>query len=329
MGVIHSEWKNEELHLGNETLSLGTNMVKILEIGGQPTDAEEDDDCCEINPAEFAKKVNLKSDDDEVVIVAAKGQIKVKVEIDQSGHAAETFVGNLHECAAGYSLENPYEIEDDEPSVRQIESVEAKPDAVCILDNSKIDALVKSATDKSKIDVLADAKSIPEEIAIDAAADVKCIPDENKTNVLAHVKCIPDENKIDPLGDVKCTTDKSKIDVLADAKSIPDEIKTDAADVKCIPDENKVDVLADVKCLSDKNPVKFGNFEVFIQDMLPVKCEHEDSNGIDEGVEEEDAYYDHIPEMDGVNLEEYLGPGGGVFDEEDSDDFVVVGRESL
>ncbi|KAM3409270.1 hypothetical protein ACQJBY_001934 [Aegilops geniculata] len=54
-------------------------MVKILEIGGGRLDAEEDDDCCEIDPAEFAKKLNLKaSDDDDVVVVAAKGPVALK-----------------------------------------------------------------------------------------------------------------------------------------------------------------------------------------------------------------------------------------------------------
>ena len=52
------------------------DMVKILEIGLGRLDAEEDDDCCEIDPAEFAKKVNRKaSDDDDVVVVAAKGPV--------------------------------------------------------------------------------------------------------------------------------------------------------------------------------------------------------------------------------------------------------------
>ncbi|CAM0956091.1 unnamed protein product [Alopecurus aequalis] len=52
-------------------------MVKILEIGGEH-DAEEDDDCCEIDLAEFAKKVNLKAADDEVVVVAAKGPVALR-----------------------------------------------------------------------------------------------------------------------------------------------------------------------------------------------------------------------------------------------------------
>jgi hypothetical protein len=52
----------------------GKTMVKLLEIGGQ-LDVEEDDDCCEIDLAEFAKKVNLKAADDDVVVVAAKGPV--------------------------------------------------------------------------------------------------------------------------------------------------------------------------------------------------------------------------------------------------------------
>jgi hypothetical protein len=59
-------------------------------------------------------------------------------------------------------------------------------------------------------------------------------------------------------------------------------------------------------------------FEEVIPNISPVKLGREDGNGADEYVEE-DAY-DHLPEMD---------IGGRVFDEEDNDDFVVVGRESL
>jgi hypothetical protein len=47
-------------------------MVKIEE----EIDAESDDDCCEIDPDEFARKVQLKVSD-EVILVAAKGQVDI------------------------------------------------------------------------------------------------------------------------------------------------------------------------------------------------------------------------------------------------------------
>jgi hypothetical protein len=58
--------------------------------------------------------------------------------------------------------------------------------------------------------------------------------------------------------------------------------------------------------------------EEVIPDMSPVKLGPEDGNGAHECIEE-DAY-DHLPEMD---------TGGRMLDEEDNDDFVVVGREAL
>lgn len=47
-------------------------MVKIVEV--EEHGAGPDDDCYEIDLEEFAKKVNLKEDDD-VVVVAAKGKV--------------------------------------------------------------------------------------------------------------------------------------------------------------------------------------------------------------------------------------------------------------
>lgn len=70
MAIAHSTEQNKE-----KLKQRRAAMVKILEIGGGRLDAE-DDDCCEIDPAEFAKKLNLKaSDGDDVVVVAAKGQV--------------------------------------------------------------------------------------------------------------------------------------------------------------------------------------------------------------------------------------------------------------
>ena len=48
-------------------------MVKIVDVEEQP-DGSDDDDCVEIDPAEFAKKLNLKETDD-VILVAAKGKV--------------------------------------------------------------------------------------------------------------------------------------------------------------------------------------------------------------------------------------------------------------
>lgn len=50
-------------------------MVKIMEVEEQPDAGHnDDDDCYEIGLEEFAKKVNLKEDDD-LTLVAAKGKV--------------------------------------------------------------------------------------------------------------------------------------------------------------------------------------------------------------------------------------------------------------
>ena len=48
-------------------------MVKIVDVEEQPDVRSDDDDCVEIDPAEFAKKLNLKETD--VILVAAKGKV--------------------------------------------------------------------------------------------------------------------------------------------------------------------------------------------------------------------------------------------------------------
>ncbi|EAY79614.1 hypothetical protein OsI_34756 [Oryza sativa Indica Group] len=102
-------------------------MVKIEE----EIDAESDDDCCEIDPDEFARKVQLKVSD-EVILVAAKGQIKV------DANQPEGF-GNLldlsdsdnnlqahHEYAAGDRMDHPYEIDEDKTTLEKLVDGEDK-----------------------------------------------------------------------------------------------------------------------------------------------------------------------------------------------------------
>ncbi|KAL6642648.1 hypothetical protein ACP70R_020829 [Stipagrostis hirtigluma subsp. patula] len=110
-------------------------MVKIVEIK-EKADADGDDDCCEIDASEFAKKANLKETDD-VIVVTAKG--KIKVEVDQSEDFAKPSDGygseadcvringfdvtlhNRHEFATGDSKDNPYRIDEDEPTLLQVQ----------------------------------------------------------------------------------------------------------------------------------------------------------------------------------------------------------------
>jgi hypothetical protein len=68
----------------------GKTMVKIVEI------AEEDDDCCEIDLAEFAKKVTLKAAGDDVVVVAAQGPVGSSDSLFLSW-----FLCRFHACLAG------------------------------------------------------------------------------------------------------------------------------------------------------------------------------------------------------------------------------------
>uniref|UniRef100_A0A0E0MB26 Uncharacterized protein n=1 Tax=Oryza punctata TaxID=4537 RepID=A0A0E0MB26_ORYPU len=144
-------------------------MVKIEEI-----DAECDDDCCEIDPDEFARKVQLKVSD-EVILVAAKG--KIKVEANQP----EGF-GNLldlsdsdnnlhphHEYAAGDRMDNPYEIDEDKTTLEKLDDGEDK----YIGDDLKVDEGDRCR--EKVIPVKISVKSEPEEhgaIGEEAAYDL-------------------------------------------------------------------------------------------------------------------------------------------------------------
>ncbi|TVU31581.1 hypothetical protein EJB05_23271, partial [Eragrostis curvula] len=95
-------------------------MVKIVEVDEQP-DADRDDECYEIDPAEFAKKMNL-SEKEDVILVAAKGKIKVEiVEPEDSGGVTHD---SRHEFDTGDSMDNPCQIEEDESAVLQMDIVE-------------------------------------------------------------------------------------------------------------------------------------------------------------------------------------------------------------
>ncbi|PUZ39988.1 hypothetical protein GQ55_9G387700 [Panicum hallii var. hallii] len=91
-------------------------MVKIVDVEEQPDVTSDDDDCVEIDPAEFAKKLNLKETDD-VILVAAKGKI-VKVEVDQPEGFAKALGKHV---AAGDCIDNPYKIGENEMSLLNVE----------------------------------------------------------------------------------------------------------------------------------------------------------------------------------------------------------------
>ncbi|CAN6288700.1 unnamed protein product [Urochloa humidicola] len=99
-------------------------MVKIVDIEEHLDVSRDDDDCVEIDPAEFAKKLNLKETDD-VILVAAKGKI-VKVEVDEPEGFAKALYGfgseaNHKNVPAGGCIDNPYKIEEDEMSLLKVE----------------------------------------------------------------------------------------------------------------------------------------------------------------------------------------------------------------
>ncbi|KAG2539191.1 hypothetical protein PVAP13_9NG454500 [Panicum virgatum] len=94
----------------------GKKMVKIVDVEEQPDVRSDDDDCVEIDPAEFAKKLNLKETDD-VILVAAKGKI-VKVEVDQPESFAKALSKHV---AAGDCIDNPYKIDENEMSLLNVE----------------------------------------------------------------------------------------------------------------------------------------------------------------------------------------------------------------
>ncbi|TKV94778.1 hypothetical protein SEVIR_9G318200v4 [Setaria viridis] len=99
-------------------------MVKIVDVGEEPDVSRDEDDCVEIDPAEFAKKLNLKETDD-VILVAAKGKI-VKVEVDQPEGVAKALYGcgreaNHKHDAAGDCIDNPYKIDEVGTSLLKVE----------------------------------------------------------------------------------------------------------------------------------------------------------------------------------------------------------------
>uniref|UniRef100_A0ACD5TM51 Uncharacterized protein n=1 Tax=Avena sativa TaxID=4498 RepID=A0ACD5TM51_AVESA len=379
-------------------------MVKILEIGS-PLDAEEeDDDCCEIGLAEFAKKVNLKAADDDVVVVAAKGpiklqdirrkKIKVKVEVDQPGHCSDTS-GNLHEHAAGDRIDNPYEIVEDEPTIHKKESVQAKPGVKCDIkspvkresepfvevaadmlpvkcepvEGNGADELFVNCESESFEEAVADMSPAKSEHEDGNGADEhfeEVIPDmpllkfgslrfeavnkpvksapEHGNDHFEEVVPDPDmfllkceygcfEEVIPDMSVAKCEPEEGSSADLLFEPAIPDmspvnsesesfeEVTADMSPAICEPEEgNGADVQFE-EVIPDIPLLKFGSlcFEEVIAEMPPLKCAPEDGNGLHESVQVDDAY-DHLPEMD---------TGGRVVDEEDADDFVVVGREAL
>uniref|UniRef100_A0ACD5U3V3 Uncharacterized protein n=1 Tax=Avena sativa TaxID=4498 RepID=A0ACD5U3V3_AVESA len=376
-------------------------MVKIHEIGS-PLDAEEDDDeCCEIGLAEFAKKVKLKEADDDVVVVAAKGQIKfkdirkrqikVKVEVDQPGDYSDTS-GYLHEHAAGDCVGNPYVIREDETTIHQKESVHGKSGVKCDIkspvkresepfeevaadmlpvkrepeegngadelfehvipdispvkseheDGSGADERLEELTPHMSLlmfgslsfeAVMPPEKSAPEHG--DGADDhfEEVIPDPDMFRLNCEAGCF--EEAIPYMSAVQFETEEGDIadllfehvsPVMSPVKSEPEsfeEVTADMSPAKCEPEEGNgaADELFE-EVIPDMTLLKFGTlcFEDVTAEIPQVKCAPEDCNGVHESVEVEDAY-DHLPEMD-------IG-ARGVDEEDDDDEFVVVGREAL
>ncbi|KAF8689192.1 hypothetical protein HU200_041977 [Digitaria exilis] len=95
-------------------------MVKIADIEEKRDVSSDDDECIEIGPAEFVKKLNLKETDD-VVLIAAKGKI-VKVEVDHPEGVAKVLYGfgseaNHKHVPGGDCIDSPYKIDEDEMSL--------------------------------------------------------------------------------------------------------------------------------------------------------------------------------------------------------------------
>ncbi|XBJ24588.1 hypothetical protein VPH35_002440 [Triticum aestivum] len=349
MAIAHSTEQSKE-----KLKQRRAAMVKILEIGGGPLDAEEDDDCCEIDPAEFAKKVNLKaSADDDVVVVAAKGPIKVKVEVDRSEHSAETIPiiangnGGLHGRIAGDRLDNPYEIEEDEPTIHQMEPLEAKPD---VKSTPVEPLLVMSDSELPFGGLFADMSPVkrePEDGNVNgepedgtSGGDEHELSEEEVMPEMSLLKCDSEcfEEVVNPgMSQAKCETEGNAGAV---DEPIEEEIIPDMSPLKCgsecfeevvIPDLSPVthnsgtDELSKEKTIPAMPLLKSESeyFEdVAVPVMLPIKHKPEDHHGAEECVGEEDGY-DHLPEMD------KLSPEGRVFDEEDGDDVVVVAKQAL
>ncbi|KAM3409271.1 hypothetical protein ACQJBY_001934 [Aegilops geniculata] len=371
MAIAHSTEQSKE-----KIKQRRAAMVKILEIGGGRLDAEEDDDCCEIDPAEFAKKLNLKaSDDDDVVVVAAKGPIKVKVEVDQSEHSAETIPiiangnGGLHGRIAGDHLDNPYEIDEDEPAIHLMESVEAKPD---VKSTPVEPLLVMSDSELPFGGLFADMSPVKREPEDGNGADklfAETIPD------VPLPKSIPDMSpvKFGPEDGISGADEhEHEEEVIPDLPpanrdsecfeevTIPDmppakcEVEGDPGAVDEPLEEEIVPGMSPLKCgsecfeevvMPDMSPIMHnsGTDELFKEETIPdIPLPKSESENFDVVVpvvspvkhEPEDGHAadERVGEEDGYgHLPEMdkLSPEGRVFDEEDGDDVVVVAKEAL
>ncbi|KAL6906346.1 hypothetical protein ACP4OV_003947 [Aristida adscensionis] len=203
-------------------------MVKIVDIEGQP-DADHDDDCYEIDPAEFAKKVNLKESDDDLVLVAAKGRI-VKVEVDQPEQLAKTSDGygsgasclrncssgdaddNRHAFAAGDCIDNPYKIDEDEMNILNLEIHEDrfvidKLPAKSEADDHSDDQFFQGGKDEGSCDaitVISDKLVVKPE-----PVDHEVIPDKV-------VKCGSGNNSVQADKMLKCGSGNKSVQAAAD-----------------------------------------------------------------------------------------------------------------
>ncbi|KAK3153364.1 hypothetical protein QOZ80_2BG0171350 [Eleusine coracana subsp. coracana] len=212
-------------------------MVKIVEVDEHP---DADEECYEIDPAEFAKKVNLKEADD-VILVAATGKIKLEViELEDSVKASSGVTHDSpNEFGAGDSMDHPYQIEEDEPILLQMEIVE----------------------DRFALD-----KSAPEFAADDNNSD------KRRTAVTPYkivVKAEP--NDLDGVGhDENNHSDEMNPVPRADA---------DKEGQFFHGDEDTVNVVSDKLGAKPSEPVRNNGVEV-IADNLVVKCEPVDGDSV-------------------------------------------------
>ncbi|CAL4940753.1 unnamed protein product [Urochloa decumbens] len=169
-------------------------MVKIVDIEEQLDVSRDDDDCFEIDPAEFAKKLNLKETDD-VILVAAKGKI-VKVEVDQPEGFAKALHGfaseaNHKNVAAGDCIDSPYKIDEDEVSLLTVKIdvdrfVLDKPSAKLHGDVHNNDQFCPGDKDELRCDTV---KAVPDKLVVKLepvdSIGVEVVPDKPV------VKCKP------------------------------------------------------------------------------------------------------------------------------------------
>lgn len=217
------------------------------------------------------------------------------MEVDQSEHSAETIPiiangnGGLHGRIAGDRLDNPYEIEEDEPTIHHMDSLEAKRNFLSIPGEP---LLVMSDSESPFVEVVADMSRVKREPENGNGADelsdetIPDVPLPRSVPDMSPVKCEPEdvaEEEVMPeMSLLKC-----------DSECFEEVVNPGMSPAKCETEGNAgaVDEPIEEEIMPDMSLLKCGSEcfeEVVIPDLLPITH----NSGTDELFKEKS-----IPEM--------------------------------